>query len=174
MHPQTGHAMPRVFQINRQTLMDVFALFLNCNGMESWSGGMHVTISDFNGSVSTDYKTTGEIKRWIHTRTEKSVLQPLSFHTHLKIHLERISYTTGTRKNFTQSSIFMLKMLYHSCFLNLDFMIWGFTRMKNGTPALLLVPHNACNGVVLVRSSNKDCSHCSGNWRRSLIALLQK
>ena len=35
MHPQTGHAMPRVFQINRQTLMDVFALFLNCNGMES-------------------------------------------------------------------------------------------------------------------------------------------
>ena len=68
-----------------------------------------MTISDFNRSVSRDSKTTGEIKRWIHIRTEKSVLQPLSFHTHLKIHLERISYTTGTLKNFTPVKHFYVK-----------------------------------------------------------------
>ena len=46
--------------------------------------------------------------------------------------------------------------------------------MKKGTPALLLVPHNCSDGVSLVRSSNRECSHFSGNWRKSLSTLLKE
>ena len=45
--------------------------------------------------------------------------------------------------------------------------------MKKGTPALLLVPHNCPDGVSLVRSSNRECSHFSGNSRKSLSTLLK-
>lgn len=47
------------------------------------------------------------------------------------------------------------------------------TWIKNGTPALLLVPHKVSEGIALPRSCNKVHSQCSGNWRRSVSVFLE-